>query len=476
METNNHDISEQELLHALLREDLTAYIHKVFQTVSPGSLFLPNWHIEAIAYVLMECIKGNITRLIITIPPRYLKSISCSVALPSYILGHNPAEQIICISHSQELALKHASDTRLVMQSDWYSQLFPGTALGYLQDTQSKILTAQNGFRYATSIGGSLTGLGGNWIFIDDPHKAEEASSDSLRHKTLNWIDQTAMSRLNDKKNGRIILIQQRLHQADLAGHFIDQGEWHHLNLPVIAEQDSTIPIGPDKVYHRKAGDILHPERESEDELKQREREMGPYAYAAQYQQRPSPLGGGIVKLDWFKRYTQLKHPMHAEHIVQAWDIAITANEQSDWTVCTTWYAMEGNLYLVDVFRQKIGFPQLSELVFSQAKKFHATDVVIEAVGAGQALYQQVDSQKRKMTASPFTLWRDNPKHDKATRLMTVSPEIAAGRVFLPEKADWLQAFGEEILNFPNGKHDDQVDSLTLGLKWAKAKYFSQFS
>ncbi len=121
-------MNKKTLLHAAIRNDLTSFIQKTFQTVSPGADFLPNWHIEAITHVLTECLSGKIKRLLITIPPRYLKSISTSVALPAYILGHNPAEQIICTSYSYELALKHAADTRLIMGSDWYREVFPGTA------------------------------------------------------------------------------------------------------------------------------------------------------------------------------------------------------------------------------------------------------------------------------------------------------------------------------------------------------------
>lgn len=463
--------TQQDALNAIIRNDLGMFIRRAFMTVSPGDEYLHNWHIEAIAHVLMECMRGNITRLIITIPPRYMKSICASVAFPAFLLGHDPSRKIICASYAQGLSLKHAADTRLVIESDWYRKAFPQMSLSIKKNTQSEFYTQMNGARIATSVGGTLTGLGGNFIIIDDAHKSDEVLSDIKRDQAINWFNQCASTRLDNKQKGVIIVIMQRLHQADLAGHLIDKGGWHHLNIPAIAEMASDIQIGIDKFHHRHCDDVLHPERESMQELEQRKLEMGSYAFASQYQQRPSPLGGGLVKLSWFRTYQKLKHPMHTEHIVQSWDIATTANKHSDWTVCTTWYAMAGKLYLVHVLREKYEFPQLKNKVFEMAKKYSATDVLIESVGAGQALRQQIEHACNQMAQKPFKLHWETPKEDKATRFMAETPEIEAGRVYLPESALWLEEFQRELLNFPNGLHDDQVDSLTLFLRWDRARY-----
>jgi predicted phage terminase large subunit-like protein len=162
---------------------------------------------------------------------------------------------------------------------------------------------------------------------------------------------------------------------------------------------------------------------------------------------------------------------MHAEYVVQSWDTATSAEESSDWTVCTTWYCMDGKLYLVDLHRAKYEFPQLKSKVFELANTFQAADVVIEAVGSGLSLYQQIDHNVRQMPSRPFILRAANPRGDKATRLMGESSEIEAGRVYLPKTADWLDEFKRELLNFPNGKHDDQVDSLSQFLRWDSRFY-----
>jgi predicted phage terminase large subunit-like protein len=466
--------SDTKAFHALLRRDLRVFIEKSFHTVVPTVEFLDNWHIAAVAHALKRCIESDINRLVISLPPRYLKSVCVTAALPAFLLGRDPTKKIICASYSKELAAKHAFDSQLIMESDWYRRAFPKTAQSLRKITQLELATRQNGFRLAASVGGTLTGRGGDVLIIDDPHKADEVNSDLKRQAVLDWYEQTAATRLDDPRKGIVIIIHQRLHQADLAGSLLEKGGWYHLNLPAIAEEDEQIPIGPGEHYFRKCDDVLHPERQSYEELMQRKLEMGEYAFSAQYQQRPSPLGGGLVKWSWFNFYDFLKHRMHAEFVVQSWDTATSAEEASDWTVCTTWYCMDGKLYLVDLHRAKYEFPQLKAKVFELANEYQATDVVIEAVGAGRALHQQIEYDLRQMPYRTFILRAANPKDDKATRLMGETSEIEAGRVYLPRSAEWLDEFRRELLNFPNGTHDDQVDSLSQFLRWDGRFYRNQ--
>lgn len=308
-------------------------------------------------------------------------------------------------------------------------------------------------------------------MIIDDPHKADEAHSDKQRQATIDWFEQTAATRLDSNDKGGIIGVQQRVHEGDLPGILLAKGGWENLNLRAIAEEDSRIPVGPGEYFYRECEDVLHPERDSFDDLMRRKREMGEYAFAAQYQQRPSPLGGGLVKWSWFKTYRRLKHRMHVEHVVQSWDTATTADQHSDWTVCTTWHVREGNYYLVDLHRAKYEFPKLKDKVFELARKYDATVVLIEAVGAGRALHQQIEEELHR-TSNRFELLHFIPKDDKATRLMAETAAIEAGRVYVPESAEWLDVFKQELLNFPNGVHDDQVDSLTMFLRWARFNYY----
>ncbi|MDI1228560.1 MAG: hypothetical protein PSY14_12830 [bacterium] len=212
----NFDLSD---LDAVLREDLYSFIRKTYQTLEPMQQLLGNWHLEAIARHLERCMTGEIRRLIITLPPRSLKSISASVAFPAYVLGHDPTKKILCVSYSADLAVKNARECRSIMQSDWYRRLFPHTRLGS-RAAEHDFHTTQRGYRYTTSVCGTLTGRGGNIIIIDDPMKAEEAMSD-VRRKSINeWFDNTLYSRLDNKKSDVIILIMQRLHMDDMVGQW----------------------------------------------------------------------------------------------------------------------------------------------------------------------------------------------------------------------------------------------------------------
>ena len=158
------------------------------------------------------------------IPPRNLKSICSSVALPAFLLGHNPTKKIICVSYSDDLAAKFSNDCRAVMRSDWYKQTFPRARIDKAKDTESEVRTTERGYRLATSVGGTLTGRGGDIIIIDDPIKPQDAQSKSVRDKTIQWYENTLLSRLDDKVHGAIVVVMQRLHLDDLAGHLLERG------------------------------------------------------------------------------------------------------------------------------------------------------------------------------------------------------------------------------------------------------------
>jgi hypothetical protein len=198
-----HEIATEELLAKLspaglrqyldmmLAQDFSAFVRKVFETVSPGDPFLPNWHIDAMTFAAEGVIDGRIKRLITNVPPRHLKSIIFSVALPAFLLGQDPTKRVICVSYSSELAIKHALDFRAVISSEWYRRVFPRTLVSREKDTQFETMTTARGFRFATSLGGTLTGRGADLIVLDDPQKPEEALSEALRNSAGQWFDTT---------------------------------------------------------------------------------------------------------------------------------------------------------------------------------------------------------------------------------------------------------------------------------------------
>ncbi|MFL6437528.1 MAG: hypothetical protein ACJ71Q_08115, partial [Terriglobales bacterium] len=210
-----------EQYRAILRNDFYTFIERSFVELNPQTDFAHNWHIEVMAHELERCRRGQTKRLIINLPPRSLKSHCASVAFVGWLLGHNPSAQIICASYAQDLADKHAIDSRALMNSGFYRDIFP-TRLSPEKRAVADFLTTARGCRKATSIGGVLTGRGADFIIIDDPLQPDKALSDTRRNNVNDWYDNTLCSRLNHKLTGCIILIMQRLHEDDLVGHVLD--------------------------------------------------------------------------------------------------------------------------------------------------------------------------------------------------------------------------------------------------------------
>ena len=235
------------LVNAACRKDLVSFARKCFHWLTPSATFHMNWHLCAIAHQLEQVRLGNIKRLIITVPPRSLKSLMCSVAFPAFVLGHDPTKRLVVVSYAADLAIKLANDFRTVVSMPQYAAMFPGMRISPMKNTQTEVVTTRNGFRLATSVDGPLTGRGGDIIVIDDPIAALAALSQKAREHVIDWYFST-LPRLDDKQNGAIVLVMQRLHEDDLVGVLLRRSdEWTVLNLPAIAEQDERIPIGNGK-------------------------------------------------------------------------------------------------------------------------------------------------------------------------------------------------------------------------------------
>jgi hypothetical protein len=359
----------------MLRQDFSTFAARCFHDLNPQTDLAMNWHLEVIAAKLAAVRQGKIRRLIINLPPRHLKSLLASIAFPAWCLGHDPSAQFLSVSYAQDLADKLARDCRSVMISPWYRRIFPTRLAPHRQAVQEFITTRQ-GYRLATSTGGVLTGRGADVIMIDDPLKPEEALSKLRRDATNEWYDHTLYSRQNDKRWGAIVIIMQRLNEDDLVGHVLGQEAWEVVCFPAIAEAEEVHEIdtiwGPRR-FTRRRGEALHPEREPLATLEHIRRTIGEYNFAGQYQQSPAPLGGGLVKEAWFKRYSENERPERFERIVQSWDTANKATELSDFSVCTTWGVQGKNLYLLGLLRRRLEYPALKRAVREQRDLFNAS-------------------------------------------------------------------------------------------------------
>jgi predicted phage terminase large subunit-like protein len=445
----------------ILRNDLTSFIERSFYELNPQTTFMPSPYIELLVSTLEKCRTGKTRRLIINLPPRTLKSHAASVAFPAWLLGHDPAKQIICVSYGQDLADKHARDCRTLMSSPFYRRLFPGTVLSGDKQSVNEFITEIGGFRMATSAGGVLTGRGADVIIIDDILKPDDALSEVRRKAANEWYFNTLLSRLNSKENGVIIIVMQRLHQGDLVGEVMDRERWDMLSLPAIAEQDESYPIeGPlgNHLYVRKAGEALHPERDSIEIYRNIRDAVGEYNFQSQYQQCPASREGGVIKREWIRYYETTRQKM--DYILQSWDTANKSGECNDYSVCTTWGTLDGNFYLLDVFRKRLNFPELKRAILDLFKKYNPEKLLIEDKGSGTSILQELKYEYI------WCLEAYNPQQgsDKLMRLAKQSVKFENGRVYLPKQAPWLDEYIQEITGFPGTKHDDQVDSTSQAL------------
>ncbi|MBL8648948.1 MAG: phage terminase large subunit [Sphingopyxis sp.] len=451
------------LLQELMRRDFRAFLRKAFPTIRGGDEILWNWHLDAIAYELDRIDRGENQRLLVTLPPRNLKSIAISVAWVAWMLGRDPRRNFVCISYSNELSGKLARDCLAIMQSGWYRSMFPRTILSPKRSASGDFETTRGGGRLATSITGTLTGRGGDILIIDDPIKPDEVYSDTAREGVNNWYRSTLTSRLNDKASGAIVTVMQRLHENDLAGMLLETPGWRELRLSAIAAEDEIIALSRRKVHYRKAGDVLHPERESLEVLQAQRLAMGSSAFEAQYQQNPIPAVGNMVKAEWLRIYTDIELAEKPGRIVQSWDTASKDGVHNDYSVCITASIHRNEIRILDVFRAKAAFPELKQAAIRLARQYRARTILIEDAASGQQLLQVLRNEQPRGVPMPISR---KPEGDKLSRMAGVSGQIEGGQLLLPEDAPWLAEFKKELLGFPNARHDDQADALTQLMSW----------
>jgi len=453
-----------DVYFAAVKSDLKTFLLQAFSTLEPGRQFLDNWHIDAVVHCLEEAIEGRTPRLVINLPPRQFKSMLVSVVLPAFILGVDPTARVICVSYSDELARKLSRDFRRIVESEWYQRVFPNVRPTKV--TESEFATGAGGYRYAASIGGSLTGRGGDFIIIDDPIKPEEAQSDKARQSTNDWFRSTLLSRLDDKARSVLILVMQRLHVNDLTGYVESCGGYAKLALPAIALTDETIPISEHESYCRMAGEALHAEREDLATLEAIRDQIGPYNFAAQYQQRPECPEGNLIKRDYVKIITDSSGIQRGGKFWISIDSALSTSDTADYSAISVGYSSEQGHYVLDAQRGRWPFEELLKKSLGLAARYPDVTFIVEHAGSGISLIQYLRSK-----CIPCFFY--HPKEDKIVRVAFVLPIFYAGRVHLlsrPGHNAWVEPYLQELVTFPAGRFDDQVDSLVQALRWAERR------
>jgi predicted phage terminase large subunit-like protein len=452
----------QRLLRAALREHLSAFVEKTFATLEPGTAYQHNWHIDHLCWQLGRVASGEVRRLIINVPPRSMKSITASVAFPAWVLGRDPTRRMICVSYAEDLARKLSVDTRTVLDSPWYRELFPRMQLASKRNAE--LITTQHGYRFAAGVGGSILGRGADLIIVDDPIKASDALSVAGRRQVAEFYDNTLYTRLNNKQTGSIVIIMQRPHQDDLVGHVLDKDEWEVVSIPAIEAEDRAYQLsdrgGHD--YYRAAGEVLLPNREPRAILEQIRRSLGSLTFSAQYQQMPVPPEGNIVKREWLRFYE--KAPATFDLTIASWDTASTLSEGADYSVGTVWGMKGLDFYLLDLVRGRFEVPELRREVVRLSKAWRADQTVIEDTDIGRAITQDL------RRSGEYRAILRKPRFDKQARFLAQSARFEAGQVHVPREASWLAGWLEELLAFPNGRHDDQVDSTSQALHYLSGR------
>lgn len=450
---------------AAVKSNLWVFLRHSFDTIYPRKPYLDNWHIHAITHALAKSIEGDMPRLIINLPPRQLKSFITSVVLPAFILGLDSTAKIICISYSDELARTLSRDFKRIVESAWYRAIFPEVRC--TKTTENEFVTSAGGGRYATSVGGTLTGRGGDFIIVDDPIKPEAAQSEAARATTNDWYRSTLLSRLDDKEKSVLIIVMQRLHVNDLTGFAEAGGGFFRLSFPAIATADETIAIGPTESYFRQEGEALHEERESLRTLERIRDGIGSYNFEAQYQQNPEAPEGGMFKRKWFR----IIHEMPAIGSGGSWyvsiDSALSTSETADYSAISLIYANKDGYHVTFAERGRWDYETLKARTLAYIKRYGPeTTFIVEAAGSGVSLILAL----RKAGIRCFHYY---PKDEKVTRAAYALPIIHSGRVLIldkPGQNDWVEAYINEFVTFPHGRFDDQVDSLVQFLPWAEQR------
>jgi predicted phage terminase large subunit-like protein len=462
---------------AFYRVSFGAFAYAAYAVLHPNKPLVPNWHIKCICHHLQEMSRqletgGSVTvdtravskHLVINLPPRSLKSFLVSTAWVAWMLGRNPGLEIVCASYSEDLAHKFSRDCRVLMESRFYKRIFR-TRLNPRKSTETEFETTKRGSRLATSIGATLTGRGADIFIIDDPTKSNDANSEVALEAANDWFRTTALNRRNNPAKTLMLVVQQRLHTNDLSGTLIELG-WPSLVMPAIATEAQDYAIGDGEVYHRRAGELLQPDWDSGDELEKTKAEVGSRNFAAQYQQNPTPPDGNMIKAAWLRRYNSVPSRKKFRSMILSCDPAGKTDVKNDYTAITVVGIDAKELYLLHVERGHWTVVEMQNRIQALAAQWEATHIIVEDTASGMGLIQLLKEQTR------LPVIGQHPTDDKETRMSRHEGRFEAGRILLPVEAPWLVDFEHELLAFPNGRYDDQVDALMLLLDWfAKNEY-----
>ena len=441
--------------------DLGAYIEAAWHVVEPKREFVPGWHIDAIVEHLEAITAGEIRNLLINVPPRHSKSLNASVFWPTWIWTTRPEFQWLFTAYAQSLSTRDSLKCRRLIQGSWYQARWGHVfRLTGDQNLKTRFDNDRTGYRLATSVEGSATGEGGDAIVCDDPHNIKEAESDLKRGAVLTWWDEVMSTRLNDPKTGAKVIIMQRSHENDLAGHILEQGGYEHLCIPTEYELPGCVTgIGWEDPRHEE-GELLWPERFTGSVIEDLKGPggLGPYAYAAQHQQQPTARKGGLFERGWFEVVdASPRQGVRGRY----WDKAGTEGG-GKYTAGIRACLHGGVFYIEDVSRGQwsatVREPVIKQVADADAVKFGRGAVLIwleqEPGSAGK---ESTDASIKNLVG--HAAYGDHPTGDKFTRARPLAAAAHAGNVKVV-RGDWNEDFLAEINKAgPGARFLDQMDS-----------------
>lgn len=438
----------------LARRSLRDFVRQAWHVLEPNTDYVTNWHIDAICDHLEACSRGEITKLIINVPPGHMKSLLTCVFWCAWEWINKPHLKWLYASYAAHLSIRDSIKTRVLVQSDWYQRNY-GDKYQLVKTNEQYITNNKTGFRIATSIAGLGTGERVHRVINDDLVNATDAQSEAMRLQAINHMQAMATRGVPSEPFVQV-LIMQRLHEQDPAGWAMEQGGWEKLILPAEFEphRRAETSIGF-KDPRTEEGELLWPQLFNHDKLEEIKRALGAYGAAAQLQQRPAPLDGGIIKLEKLQFYTEITE--HVDFYIQSWDTAFKTGKENDYSVCTTWAICKKGYYLVDRYKAKVEFPELKRMLITLANQWRPATILIEDKASGQSLIQELKRDTR-LPIKPIKI-----DSDKIARVNAITTTLEVN-TYLPQQAPWLRDYLDNLLVFPNGAHDDDVDSTSQAL------------
>lgn len=473
-------------LDAICRNSFDAFAQRVFKVVEPGTKYEWNWHMGCIAEFLEAVDRGEMQRLVINMPPRTLKSYLVAEAFPAWILGRRPYEKFIVGGYGSGLAKQRAQRCRAIMRDPLYQQMFPDTLISPHQDEKHHYHTTMHGQYYATGISGSVTGVGANYVILDDPLKPDEAPSDTIRNNTNENIRNTFFSRFNDPRTGKFIMVMQRVHEDDPTGNLARDHGYTVLKLPAEAHTSVHIkldhPLKGQLNWKMDEGELLFPPRLTKAFLEEKRADLNEYNYAGQYLQSPVPLGGGEFRSEWIQYYPAGSIKPATMNIVILVDpsggeeLNKRRKKRSDWTaMMVVGLAPDNNYYLLDIVRDRLNPTDRIDTLFMLHRKWNELSGKPPKVGYekyGMMTDTHYIKEKQKQDSYRFPIVELGGQMMKEERIRRLIPDLQIGRWCFPENIMYTDSEGRlfdlvsELVNsemptFPRARFDDMLDALS---------------